>query len=48
MPIPLITVLQNGKGFNGKQNLVKEFILMPKSNIKFQEVIFFKFPNKQL
>ena len=35
----MITVLQNGKGFNGKQNLIKEFILMPRNNLK--EVNFF-------
>ena len=34
LPIPMITVLQHGKGFNGKQNLVKEFILMPRNNIR--------------
>lgn len=39
MPIPMITVLQNGKGFNGKQNLIKEFILMPKAHISVQKVI---------
>lgn len=37
MPIPMISVLQNGKGFNGKQSLVKEFILMPKPNIRMSE-----------
>ncbi len=35
----MITVLQHGKGFNGKQNLIKEFILMPRNNLK--EVFFF-------
>ena len=34
----MISVLQNGKGFSGKQYLVKEFILMPKPNVKFQDV----------
>lgn len=34
LPIPMITVLQHGKSFNGKQNLIKEFILMPKNNLK--------------
>lgn len=37
MPIPMISILQNGKGFTGKQTLVKEYILMPKANIKIQE-----------
>jgi hypothetical protein len=40
MPIPLISVLQNGKGFSGKQNLVKEYILLPKPNIRLSEVSF--------
>jgi hypothetical protein len=39
LPIPMITVLQNGKGFSGKQYLIKEIILMPKPNIAVQEVI---------
>ena len=43
MPTPLITILQNGKGFNGKQTLIKEFILMPKPNINFTEVRFLSF-----
>jgi hypothetical protein len=38
MPVPMISVLQNGKRFSGKQNLVKEYILMPKLNVKFQDV----------
>lgn len=38
MPVPMISVLQNGKGFAGKQNFVKEFILMPKPNVKLQDV----------
>jgi hypothetical protein len=38
MPTPLITVIQNGKGFNGKQTLIKEYILMPKPNLNFSEV----------
>lgn len=33
-----MTVLQNGKGFHGKQTLVKEFILMPKSNKNLTQV----------
>lgn len=37
MPIPMITVLQNGKGFNGKQNLIKEIILYPKPNLTVHE-----------
>jgi hypothetical protein len=36
----MITLIQNGKGFNGKQNLIKEFILMPKKNVKIQEASF--------
>ncbi|CAF0987210.1 unnamed protein product [Brachionus calyciflorus] len=39
MPIPMITVIQNGKGFSGKQSLVKEFILLPKPHLSFQEGI---------
>lgn len=39
MPIPMISVLQNGKGFAGKQNLVKEYILMPKPNMRLSEGI---------
>ena len=42
MPVPMVSVLQNGKGFGGKQYLVKEFILMPKPNISIQEVRFKK------
>ena len=38
MPVPMVTVLQSGKGFSGKQNLIKEFILMPKPNTKTHEV----------
>lgn len=38
MPIPLVTILQNGKGFNGKQNLIKEFILLPKPHLTVQKV----------
>lgn len=38
MPIPLVTVLQSGKGFAGKQKLIKEFILMPKPHVSAQEV----------
>jgi hypothetical protein len=38
MPVPLITVLQNGKGLSGKQNLIKEIILMPKPNVSIQNV----------
>jgi enolase len=37
LPKPLVTILQNGKGFNGKQTLIKEFILIPKSNISMKE-----------
>lgn len=37
MPIPLVTVLQNGKGFNGKQNLIKEFILLPMPHLSVQK-----------
>jgi hypothetical protein len=39
MPVPLITILQNGKGYLGKQLLVKEFILMPKKNSNIQLVL---------
>jgi len=35
----MVTVLQSGKGFSGKQNLIKEFILMPKPNTKTHEGI---------
>ena len=38
MPKPLITILQNGKGFAGKQSLIKEFILFPKPNVSIKEV----------
>ena len=38
MPVPMVTVLQSGKGFSGKQNLIKEFILMPKPNTKTHDV----------
>ena len=41
MPIPMITLIQNGKGFLGKQQLVKEFILMPKPNVNLSEVKFY-------
>lgn len=34
----MITVLQSGKGFSGKQNLIKEFILIPKPHISIQKV----------
>lgn len=37
MPTPLVTLIQNGKGFNGKQTLIKEFILMPKPNLNLAE-----------
>lgn len=37
IPKPLVTVLQNGKGFNGKQTLIKEFILFPKPNVSMKE-----------
>ncbi len=40
MPLPMITVLQNGKGLAGKLNLIKEIILMPKPNISVQNVNF--------
>lgn len=38
MPIPMITLIQNGKGYNGKQNLIKEFIILPKPHLSIQEV----------
>ena len=43
MPVPLITVLQNGKGFLGKQQLIKEFILVPTPGFPLQKVIMFKY-----
>ena len=43
MPVPMITVLHNGKGFAGKQYLIKEIILMPKVHLSVQEVSFFLF-----
>lgn len=39
IPKPLITILQNGKGFLGKQQLVKEFILTPKSHKNIEQSI---------
>jgi hypothetical protein len=39
MPVPMVTVLQNGKGLAGKLNLIKEVILMPKQGTSVQIVI---------
>ena len=38
MPIPMITLLQNGKGYGGKQNLIKDYIILPKPHITVQDV----------
>jgi hypothetical protein len=44
MPKLIITLLQNGRGFAGKQTLIKEYSLFAKANVSAKEVGSYK-PN---
>ncbi|XP_055901097.1 enolase 4-like isoform X2 [Biomphalaria glabrata] len=37
IPLPMITILHGGKGVAGKQNLIKEFMVVPGINMPFEK-----------